>query len=90
MRQDGRVKHFALAHEYQITDSGRFYLESTALPMELLTEEVEHLDNGQVSVRYLRPDGTVDFEFRGSAECDSDEDFIKARIALDAARLSSA
>jgi hypothetical protein len=76
MRQDGRVKHFKLAHEYQITDSGKSNLEITALPTELLTEEVEFLDNGEVSVRYVRSDGTVDFEFRGSVDRDSNEDFI--------------
>jgi hypothetical protein len=75
MRQDGRLKHFELVHEYQITDGGRSYLETTALPMELLTEEVEFLDNGEVSVRYVRPDGTVDFEFRGSSD-HSDDFFV--------------
>lgn len=64
MRQDGRVKYFG-SGQYEISDSGRAYLGNTPLPIELLTEEVERLDNGDVIVRWIRQDGEVEEEFLG-------------------------
>jgi len=64
---DGRVKHFPDTHTYEITARGRSYLKTTDFPLELLTEEVELLDTGEVSIRYIRPDGTIDCEFLGTS-----------------------
>ena len=64
MRQDGRVRY--LHHgQYEITEAGRSYLRTTVLPLELLVEEVEKLENGQWRIRYLNPDGSVECEFGG-------------------------
>lgn len=69
MRIDGRVKWYG-NEQYEITENGREYLRSTILPLKLLTEEIEDLDDGGMIVRYVLPDGSVSFEFRVAAQVD--------------------
>jgi hypothetical protein len=62
MREDGRVKWHGHG-QYKITESGRRFLLTTHLPLELMTEEVEVMDDGEIIIRYLLSDGTVSCEF---------------------------
>jgi Mrr N-terminal domain len=74
MRQDGRVLWHGRG-QYEITEPGRSYLSTTALPLELMIEEVEQLENGEWRVRYFSPDGSLAYEFGGRASDLTEDDF---------------
>jgi hypothetical protein len=69
MRIDGRVKWYGHAR-YEITEKGEEYLRDTPLHLRLLTEEVEFRDDGEIRMRYLLSDGSVECEFSGSGRDD--------------------